>query len=62
MCARTTCRSCGKATVSGCGQHVEVALRGVPKADRCQGHQSTAATNGARSQKGSFLSRLFGGE
>ena len=63
MCARTTCRSCGKPTVSGCGQHVEQALRGVPKADRCQGHVRTAPAQAAASQKsGGFLSRLLGGD
>jgi hypothetical protein len=61
MCARTTCRSCGKPTWSGCGQHVEQALRGVPKADRCQGHARTAAQPDAP-KSGGFLSRLFGGE
>ena len=62
MCARTTCRSCGKPTVSGCGQHVEQALRGVPTAERCQGHARTAPSRASASQKSGFLSRLFGGE
>ncbi len=63
MCARTTCRSCGKPTVSGCGQHVEQALRGVPRSERCQGHARSVASQPAGPQKnGSFLSRLFGGE
>ena len=63
MCARTTCRSCGKPTVSGCGQHVEQALRGIPKSERCQGHARTAPVQSTTTQKsGGFLSRLFGGE
>lgn len=63
MCARTTCRSCGKPTVSGCGQHVEQALRGVPKPERCQGHaRSVPAQASAPQKNGGFLSRLFGGE
>ena len=41
MCTQVKCKECGKATWTGCGQHVEEALRGVPKADRCPGHQST---------------------
>jgi hypothetical protein len=63
MCARTTCRTCGKPTWSGCGQHVESALSGVPKADRCQGHAraATTATDPA-DKRGGFLSRLFGGQ
>lgn len=35
MCARVTCEHCNKPTWSGCGQHVEEALAGVPEADRC---------------------------
>ncbi len=60
MCARTTCRSCGKPTVSGCGRHVEQALRGIPQSERCQGHTRTASST-TGSEKSGFLSRLFGG-
>ncbi len=35
MCSKVTCRTCGKATWSGCGNHVEQALAGVPQAQRC---------------------------
>ena len=35
MCQRATCRTCGKATYSGCGMHVEQALAGVPASQRC---------------------------
>lgn len=42
MCRKTTCRTCGKATWAGCGQHVEEALAGVSRADRCVGHDSPA--------------------
>lgn len=62
MCARTTCRTCGKATISGCGQHVEQALRGVPQADRCGGHARAAAQQQSTPRSGGLLSRLFGGE
>lgn len=40
MCRKVTCRTCGKATWAGCGQHIEQALAGVPRADRCSGHKS----------------------
>ena len=36
MCQRVTCDPCHKPTWSGCGQHIEEALAGVPEADRCQ--------------------------
>ena len=42
MCTRVTCRSCGKATYSGCGQHVETVLRGVPPEERCRCERSSA--------------------
>lgn len=35
MCAPVTCPSCGKTTWAGCGQHIDEALAGVPKADLC---------------------------
>lgn len=61
MCSRVTCRTCGKPTWSGCGQHVESALAGVPKADRCEGHAKAAADAGTPRRTGGFLSRLTGG-
>ncbi|MEB4615512.1 hypothetical protein OOT08_12775 [Leucobacter sp. M11] len=39
-------------TWAGCGQHVNQVLAGVPKSDRCAGHQGEPATG--------FWSRLFG--
>ncbi|MFE9094368.1 hypothetical protein [Streptomyces sp. NPDC007264] len=36
MCQRTVCRTCGKYTYSGCGQHVDQVLAGVPASQRCQ--------------------------
>jgi len=55
MCSRTTCRKCGKPTWSGCGNHIETALKGVAKKDRCQGHANDPKEPG-------FMSRLFGGK
>lgn len=45
MCQKTTCGRCGKATWSGCGQHVDQALAGVPQSARCQGHESEKPRN-----------------
>lgn len=36
MCSPATCRSCGKATYSGCGQHVSQVMKGVPSRERCK--------------------------
>jgi len=38
MCRAVTCRTCGKTTWAGCGQHVDQVLKGVPAAQRCPGH------------------------
>lgn len=53
MCSRVTCNRCNKATWSGCGNHIEEALAGVPEKDRCQGHENDPAQPG-------LLSKLFG--
>jgi len=52
MCHRTTCRSCGKPTWAGCGNHIEIALAGVPKAQRCSCAQ--------KAPSGGVFGRLFG--
>ena len=54
MCHAKTCKTCGKITWAGCGQHVDQVMRGVPKSQRCTGHENERATGG-------FLSRLFAG-
>lgn len=35
MCSPIRCQSCGKVTWTGCGEHIEEALEGVPTAERC---------------------------
>ncbi len=35
MCQKVQCGTCGKATWSGCGEHVEEALAGVAPQDLC---------------------------
>jgi len=58
MCSQTTCRKCGKATWSGCGNHIEEALAGVPKSQRCQGHQNDPVEPKGPIKSG-FFSKLF---
>lgn len=36
MCSKVQCKSCGKPTWQGCGEHIEEALQGVAPEDRCQ--------------------------
>lgn len=52
MCRAVSCRTCGKTTWAGCGQHVDTVMRGVPQTDRCPGHADQPRTG--------FLSRIFG--
>lgn len=35
MCSPATCPTCGKTTWTGCGNHIDEALAGVPQAKRC---------------------------
>ncbi|WP_412751514.1 hypothetical protein [Krasilnikovia sp. M28-CT-15] len=53
MCRSVTCRTCGKTTWAGCGQHVDQVMRTVPNAQRCPGHDEQAPPRG-------FFGRLFG--
>jgi hypothetical protein len=52
MCHPATCRTCGKATWAGCGQHADQVMRNVPKDQRCPGHEKEASRG--------FLARLLG--
>jgi hypothetical protein len=52
MCRPVTCRTCGKATWAGCGQHVDQVMRGIAREARCEGHESEPPRG--------FLARLFG--
>ncbi len=55
MCRAVKCRECGKTTWAGCGQHVDMVMRGVPSSDRCRGHAQAEPTAG-----GGFFGKLFG--
>lgn len=56
MCMPTTCGSCGKATYSGCGMHVEQVLAGVPESRRCDCRRNASSGD----QSSSFWKRLLG--
>jgi hypothetical protein len=53
MCSKVTCKVCKKPTWSGCGEHVEEALAGIPNSERCEGHPKSQAKSG-------LIARLFG--
>jgi hypothetical protein len=44
MCRSVTCRRCGKTSWTGCGQHVDQVMRGVPADQRCPGHPREPAS------------------
>ena len=54
MCRATTCRTCGKTTWTGCGQHVAYVKAGVPADEWCPGHPELE-----RAGDGAWLSRLL---
>jgi hypothetical protein len=56
MCRPASCKTCGKTTWAGCGQHVDQVMAGVAPSQRCPGHGETSGS----SSSGSFLSRLLG--
>jgi len=53
VCYPSQCKSCGKTTWAGCGQHVADVKRSVPAGQWCPGHQDEPSSGG-------FLARLFG--
>ena len=55
MCRAVACKTCGKTTWAGCGQHVDQVMAAVPADDRCLGHLDDAPSSGG------FFSRLFSG-
>jgi hypothetical protein len=60
MCRPATCRTCGKATYSGCGEHVEKVLRDVPASERCRCDSRPARTGSTEARPGTKLGRIFG--
>ncbi|WP_199286864.1 hypothetical protein [Nocardioides houyundeii] len=55
MCRAVGCKTCGKITWAGCGQHVDQVLARVPRQDRCPGNPVDPRP------AGSLLSRLWRG-
>jgi hypothetical protein len=55
MCRPATCKTCGKTTWAGCGQHVDQVMAGVPRGNRCPGHPNEQSSGSS-----SILGRLFG--
>nr|WP_087008054.1 hypothetical protein [Brevibacterium yomogidense] len=59
MCRAAKCRTCGKTTWAGCGQHVAQVKKVVPTAEWCGGKHSPAEMSAARAERGGLFARLF---
>ena len=55
MCRPTGCKTCGKTTWAGCGQHVDQVKAVVPADQWCDGHPKEPRGGGG------WFRRLFGG-
>lgn len=53
MCQQATCKTCGKVTWRGCGQHVDQVMKRVPVAQRC------SCTPSTETEPRGFFSSLF---
>ncbi len=61
MCRAVRCKTCGKTTWAGCGQHIAKVKAGVPAGHWCPGGHSKAEKAAASgSNGGSFFGKLFG--
>lgn len=45
MCQAVKCKSCGKTTWSGCGQHIDSVKVNVPAAQWCDGNHPKDTTH-----------------
>ncbi|MEI3847987.1 hypothetical protein V6R91_33130 [Microbacterium sp. CCNWLW41] len=59
MCRAVRCRTCGKTTWTGCGQHVASVKASVPAAQWCNGKHTPAEIRDAERPAG-LLARIFG--
>ena len=60
MCHAKKCRTCGKTTWAGCGQHIAQVKAHVPAAQWCPGHTEPEIKNRTTSQGSGLLGRLLG--
>ncbi len=54
MCHAVKCKTCGKVTWAGCGEHVAQVKAGVPAEQWCDGHPKEPR------DRGGFFGRLLG--
>ena len=61
MCSPITCRTCGKTTWTGCGQHIGYVKSGVPAEQWCNGQHTPEERAAAKQPRGNLFTRVFGG-
>lgn len=57
MCRPVPCKTCGKTTWAGCGQHIASVKAGVPAGQWCGGHAKTAEAKPTTGLLGRLLGR-----
>ena len=57
MCRPVTCRTCGKTTWAGCGQHIAQVKASVPAGQWCDGNHNTDQVRAASGIFGRLLGR-----
>jgi hypothetical protein len=60
MCHAKKCRTCGKTTWSGCGQHVASVKARVPAGQWCDGHRGETGSSSPQAVGDTLFKRLFG--
>lgn len=60
MCRAAKCRTCGKTTWAGCGEHVQAVKKSVSAAQWCGGTHTQAHIDAAKASRGGRLARFFG--
>ena len=60
MCSPTPCRTCGKTTWSGCGQHIAQVKARVPAGQWCDGHSQSSQSAQTTVKSSSGLFKIFG--
>ncbi|TXJ04410.1 MAG: hypothetical protein E6Q27_08030 [Aeromicrobium sp.] len=62
MCSAAKCKTCGKTTWRGCGQHIDQVKRSVPAGQWCNGKHTKQQLEAAAAAKsgGGFWAKLTG--
>jgi hypothetical protein len=60
MCRPVRCKTCGKTTWAGCGQHVAQVKASVPAGQWCAGHSTGDSTGNTAAPRQGRLAKLLG--